>query len=60
VSLDGDSLWTQGGTLSVLMRSKQGALGSPRRADHPKSICMLSVAIGGRCVAVVRSNLARF
>jgi hypothetical protein len=37
--------------LSVLMRSKQGELGSLRQAEHPILICMMSVAVGGRCVA---------
>ena len=35
------------------MRSKQGALGLLRRADHPEPVCMLLVAVGGRYVAVV-------
>jgi hypothetical protein len=45
--------------LSVPVRSKQGALGSPRRAEHPRPICMLSVAVGDRCVAVVSARPSR-
>jgi WD40 repeat protein len=41
----------------VLVRPKQGALGSQRRADHPRPACMLSVAVSSRCVAVVSTNL---
>jgi hypothetical protein len=40
------------------VRSKQGALGSLRRADHPRPICMMSVAVTGRCVAVVSARRA--
>ena len=39
--------------LRVPVRSKQGALGLLRRADHPEPVCMLLVAVGGRYVAVV-------
>ena len=39
--------------LRVPVRSKQGALGLLRRADHPEPVCMPPVAVGGRCVAVV-------
>jgi hypothetical protein len=42
----------------VLVRSKQGALGSLRRADHPRPVFMLSVAVGGHCVAVVSARRA--
>jgi hypothetical protein len=42
----------------VPVRSKQGALGSLWRADHPRPACMLSVAVGGRCVAVVSARRA--
>jgi hypothetical protein len=41
---------------SVPVRSKQAALGSLRRADHPRPLCMLSVAVGGRCVTVVSAR----
>jgi hypothetical protein len=40
------------------VRSKQGALGSLRRADHPRPACMLSMAVGGRCVVVVSARPA--
>jgi hypothetical protein len=40
------------------VRSKQGALGSLRRADHPRPACILSVAISGRCVGVVSARRA--
>jgi hypothetical protein len=43
---------------SVPVRSKQGALGSPRRADHPRPMCITSVAVGGVCVAVVSARRA--
>jgi hypothetical protein len=43
---------------SVPVRSKQGALGSLRRADHPRPACMLSVAVGDRCVAIVSAKRA--
>jgi hypothetical protein len=43
---------------SVSVRSKQGALGSLWRADHPRSACTLSVAVGGRRVAVVSARRA--
>jgi hypothetical protein len=42
----------------MLVRSKQGALGSLRRADHPRPACMLSVAVGGGCVAIVSARRA--
>jgi hypothetical protein len=40
------------------MRSKQGALGPPRRADHPEPACMLLVAVDGRCVALASARRA--
>jgi hypothetical protein len=43
---------------SVPVRSKQGALGSLRRADHPRPVFMLSVAVGSHCVAVVSARRA--
>lgn len=42
--------------LSMSVRSKQGALGSPRRAGHPISICMPSATVDDRCVTVVSAR----
>jgi hypothetical protein len=44
--------------LRVPVRSKQGALGLLRRSDYPGPACMPSVAVGGRCVAVVSARRA--
>jgi hypothetical protein len=38
---------------SPLVRSKQGALGLPRRAEHPTSICMPSATVSDCCARVV-------
>jgi hypothetical protein len=40
------------------VRSEQGALGFLRRVGYPEPVCLPSVAVSGRCVAVVSARRA--